>query len=67
MFALRMKMAAEISAFAELSANRQPYPARFQLAPIRGGMRRDEARPGKVLELEEAKEATGYCIAYCRQ
>jgi hypothetical protein len=35
MFTLRMKMAAEISAFAELSAKQNPYPDRFQFAPIR--------------------------------
>jgi hypothetical protein len=45
---LTRKKTAEISAFAELSAKQQTYPARFQFAPIRGGMRRDEVKTGEV-------------------
>jgi hypothetical protein len=43
MFTVPIEKAAEISAFAELSAKQQTL-----FGPIRGGMRRDEAKPGKL-------------------
>jgi hypothetical protein len=69
MFTLTTKKAAEIPAFAELSAKQQPYPTRFQFAPIRGGMRRDGLSQEKyvVRRGDGSNQRFGYCTSnFCQ-